>query len=358
MAQPEKIFKNCEFVVDKRKMKGIRHVRIEAKDNYEFGFRLGGALSKEFRRRSDENKKIYKREGMNYSKLLEISQKFIPAIKKTYPHLLKELRGMSDGSKIPFKDLLVMQCDEEFDYVQKCSSLAVKTKDGEIYLGHNEDWLKEYRNNGLVIVSGKIGKLRFLSLTYMGTLVGSSCGLNMHGLAFTGNSLNFARFRFGIPRSFSLRAILEAKNIKEAEKIIEKQKQSIASNTILVFRNSMIEDIEMFWINYDVFHGNKWIVHTNNPLVKKEQKKSNTERESIERYKKACEILSKKKNVTIETLKEVLRDHKSRICGHYNKKHLGMGVTIASVIIDPKKHWMEICHCNPCKNEYVRYNLK
>ncbi|MBM3228567.1 hypothetical protein FJZ20_01635 [Candidatus Pacearchaeota archaeon] len=340
--------------------KKIKYVKIEAENNYEFGFKLGKALSRNIKRRIRKNKKIYRRKGISYSQMMKGAKKFIPAIKKKYPLLLEELRGMSVGSKVPFEDLLVMQCEEELldFYVEKCTSLAVKTKNGEIYLGHNEDWLKEYLNNGMVVVSGRIGKLKFLSLTYMGALVGASCSLNYHGLAFTGNSLDFKRFRFGIPRNFSLRAILSTRNIKEAEKIIESKKQSIASNTLLVFKNTMMEDIERLWISYDVFHGHKWIVHTNNPLVKSEQNKSNTDPESVKRCKRAYEILSKKKSVTIETLKEVLRDHETGICGHYHRKHPTYGVTIASAIINPREQWIEVCHSNPCKHRYIRYNLK
>ena len=344
-------------------MKKLKHVKIEGKNNYDFGFKLGKKLSKEFRKRIFLNKKIYESDGMNYSKMVEESKKFIPAIKKIHPQFLKELEGMSAGSGVPFDDLLVMNCEEEIldFYVPKCSSLAVKTKKGEIFLGHNEDWIKDYRKDGLVVVSGKIGKLKFLSLTYIGSLVGASCGLNNYGLAFTGNSLNFERFRFGIPRSFISRFLIETKSLNEAEKFLESHKQSIASNILLVFKNSSMEDIEKLWINCDLFFGHKWIVHTNNPLVKKEQNKENTEDESVLRYKRAYEILSKEKNVTVETLKKVLRDHKNApygICGHDSKTERPFGITIASVIIDPKKQWMEVCHSNPCKNRYFRYYLR
>ncbi|MBU2612340.1 MAG: C45 family peptidase [Nanoarchaeota archaeon] len=344
-------------------MKKIKHFVIEGKDNYDFGFNLGKKLSKDFKKRISLNKKIYKSYGMDYQKMTDESKKFIPVIKKNCPKFLKEIEGMSEGSGVSFDDLFVMNCEEELldFYVPKCSSLAVKTKNGEIFLGHNEDWIKDYRNGGLVVVSGKIGGLKFLSLTYIGNLVGASCSLNNYGLAFTGNSLNFERFRFGIPRSFILRSLIETRTLKEAENLLESHKQSIASNILLVFKNSSMEDIEKLWMNCDLFFGNKWIVHTNNPLVKKEQNKGNTEDESVLRYKRAYEILSKEKDVTIESLKKVLRDHKNApygICGHDSKIERPFGVTIASVIIDSKKQWMEVCPGNPCRNKYFKYYLK
>ena len=95
---------------------------------------------------------------------------------------------------------------------------------------------------------------------------------------------------------------------------------------------------------------------SNHPLIKKYQSKKNTGKESIRRYNTAYKILANEKKLTINTLKKILSDHKTEICGHPGSK-LTWSVTIASTIINATDSWMEVSSGNPCKNKYKRYYL-
>lgn len=342
-------------------MPEIPHIKINAKNNNDFGFKLGETISAQIKSRIVKNKIAYSKRGTkNFNSLVKRSRNFLPELEREHPELVSELKGMSEGAEIPFNDLLVLNCEEEMldFFIPHCTSIATYTKNKEIIIGHNDDWLPEYRNNGLVLVQGRIKNKKFLALTYVGSLPGTSCGLNNAGMAFTVNSLDFRRFRYGIPRCFLLRELLEKNNIKEAEKIIIDPERSIAANTMMAKRNSSIEDVESLWKRFEVFHGNRWLIHTNHPLKKKEQNKRNTDKESIVRYNSVCQELSKEKNVTVKTIKNILKNHKNGICSHINTSHPKYGVTIGSAIINPVEMWMEVCHGNPCKNDYKRYYLK
>ena len=336
-------------------MQKIPFIKITAKDNYDFGFRLGKLLSKKIKLRIEKNKKIYYKKNT-----IQKAKNFLPNIKKRFSDLLTEAKAISSGAEVPFEDILVLNCEEEIldFFVPRCTSIAIYSNNKTMILGHNEDWLSTYKKDGLIMINGKVGLNKFLALSFIGQLPGTSCGLNAYGLAYTVNSLNLNRFCYGIPRNFLLRALLEAKTLKEAESIVTIPNRSINANTMLVWKNSTMEDIETLWHRYEIFYGNKCLIHTNHPLRKKDQHKNNTKKESIIRYKRVLELISNKRKISTNVIKTILKDHKAKICSHMDKKHSKYGVTIASAIINPNKKYMEVCHTNPCKNKYYKYKLK
>ncbi|MCX6799982.1 MAG: hypothetical protein NT091_02440, partial [Candidatus Falkowbacteria bacterium] len=112
-------------------MNHIPFVKIKAQDNFDFGFQLGQALSKQIKKRVKDNKILYKEERLkNFPDLIKIAQKFLPAVKKHYPKLLQELDGMSQGAGVDFNELLVLMCEEELlDFgIPHCTNIALKTK--------------------------------------------------------------------------------------------------------------------------------------------------------------------------------------------------------------------------------------
>ena len=342
--------------------RGIPLVKIEAKDNYEFGFKLGKALKKEIQYRLEKNKEIYKKKAYHaedFSKLVNKAKKFLPAIKRHFPQLLIEAKAMAEGAEVPFEELFVLICEEQIvDYkILHCTSVAIRTDDNKILHGNNEDWIPEYTKNGLVLIRGKIKNTRFLCLSYIGNMAGSSAGLNSYGLSYTDNSFVLRKFTYDVPRSFHLRALLEAKNPKNAIKILN-TKGSIGSNTTLVFSNKSITCVEELWNREEILGSKDFIIHTNHPLLLKDRTKINTPKESLIRYERAKEILLKEKNPNIKTLKRIFRDHKAKICEHHKRKNTPMSVsTIASIIMNPKDKWMMVCHKNPCNNKYKKYYL-
>ncbi|OGZ61278.1 MAG: hypothetical protein A2932_02050 [Candidatus Spechtbacteria bacterium RIFCSPLOWO2_01_FULL_46_10] len=338
-------------------MNHIPYIQIRAKDNFNFGLQLGKILSRQIRRRIRDNKILYKKERLkDFPDLVEEAKKFLPGINKYYPELLAELEGMSFGARVNVNELLVLMCEEELlDFgTTHCTNVALRTEEGVI-LGHNEDWLPAYKNNGLFVVKGQIKKHKFLSLSYIGGLSGTSCGMNKN-LCYTANSLDSGRFRYGVPVKFQMRALLGANTEQEVSKIDLKD-STIATNMVYAWGESRILDIEDFFGHHEKFYGAKFLVHTNHPVLKKDRTKINTQGESIARYNRAKEILLQKQKYDINTLKTILSDHVKDICGHLDKQRSSNSITIASVIMNPRKKCMEICWSNPCRNEYKSYKL-
>jgi hypothetical protein len=345
--------------------RGIPFIEINAKDNYEFGYKLGKALKERIHERLRKSKEFFRKKtanGKNFELLEKKAKRFIPALEKYFPHLLIEAQAMAKGAEVPFEKLFALMCENEIVeyimYPSHCTTVALRTKDNNILLGHNEDWFSEYRENGLYIAKAKIGKNKFLAVSYIGNLAGSAGGLNSNKLAFTDTSLFYNRFTYDIPRSFHLRALLEAKTPEQARKMLNIE-GSTGSNTLIVQSNSRIVDIEELWYCDKYFKSRNIFVHTNHPIQKKYQTKSNTKFESLIRYKRAYEIIKSEKEFTINTIKKILKDHKTNICGHLRKpaKIYSITRTIASYIMNPKEQWLMLCHGNPCKGKYVKYWL-
>ncbi|MFA6410809.1 MAG: carcinine hydrolase/isopenicillin-N N-acyltransferase family protein, partial [Candidatus Buchananbacteria bacterium] len=175
------------------------------------------------------------------------------------------------------------------------------------------------------------------------------------GLCFTANSLSAGRFRYGVPIKFQFRAILDSKTPRQAI-VNDLKKSSICGNTIYGWKDSQILDVEDFFGHHEIFNSQKFLVHTNHPIIKKDQTKENTTAESLKRYNRAKEILQQQKNCDLKILKKILKDHQAKICSHVKKPNF-WGATIASVIINPKEKWLEVCWSNPCQNKYTRYTL-
>ncbi len=343
--------------------RGIPFIEISAKDNEEFGYKLGKKLKKEIQYRLEKNKKLYHEASAwkkPFSHFVEESKKYLVPLEKNFPELLKEAKAIARGAEVPFEELFVIMCENEVvDFtILHCTSVAVRTKDNEILVGHNEDWFQEYTKWGLFLVKGKIGKNRFLATGFIGNLAGSSVGFNEAGVVHTDNSLMSARFTIGVPRSFHLRALLDAKDPKDALRILNKTGSAV-SNTMMAWSDRKLFDIEELWTKHRVFTNDEFLVHTNHPILKKYQTKKNSPAESRKRYKRAVEILSNEKELTIESIKKVLRDHKAKICEHRRKKdkYVMSAPTIASFIMNPRDKWIMVCCGQPCVNPYKKYYL-
>ena len=314
-------------------------------------------LNKEIKNRLTACKRLYKKLGLGkFQDLTQKALKFLPAIITHFPRLMVEAQAIGIGAGVKFEELLVLMCEEElFDMdIPKCTSIALKNG-RTVLIGHNEDWLNSYLHNGLYILKCKMGSHYSLSLNYIGSLPGSSSGMNANGLCFTANSLNAGRFRYGVPIKFQFRGILESPTLRDAAKA-DLRDSAIAGNTMYAWKSSRILDVEDYFGHHDKFYGKKFLIHTNHPILPEERSKKNTARESIRRYDRAKEIFAEEKKYDLQTLKKVLADHKAKICSH-PRRHRAWGPTIASVIMNPKEKWMEVCWGNPCRNKYVRYSL-
>ena len=336
----------------------IPYLEITASNHFDFGVKLGTKLRTNIQKRIASNKILYKKYfEKNFITLKLEATRFLPIIEELHPDILDEAKGLAKGAEVPFSEILVSLCEEELlEYnISRCTSVAFETKDGPL-LGHNEDWLPAYRNNGLYLVKGDIDGERFLALSYMATIPGGSCGMNDKGLAYSGNSISSKRFRIGLPRSIQLRSMLQAGSRQKVTAIGD-ERYSITGNELFAWANGLLYDVEDLFLHQERFISHQYLAHTNHPINQDDQTEVNTHRESVKRLEKVEEMLIANPVRTIETMKEILTEHSTGICGHPVKDDPYNGVTIGSILANPKKQWLEICYATPCDHEYIRYSL-
>ncbi|MHA1646564.1 MAG: C45 family autoproteolytic acyltransferase/hydrolase [Promethearchaeota archaeon] len=185
-------------------------------NHYQIGFKIG----EHFRERIHDAFNT----GVRIKSILEDDKKDPSRVNKAeslskqkFPEYIEEIKGIADGSQIPYRDILTINFMHlpPAKKVEDCSTLILKSTD-EIFLVHNED--HEYglgSHSYLVDVHTDDGS-SFISHCYPGCLPGLSFGCNQNGIAMSCNYVPDPINAIGITRVMFGRWILDAKNLNEA----------------------------------------------------------------------------------------------------------------------------------------------
>lgn len=280
-------------------------------------------------------------------------KKLTSTVEKFFPDYIEEVKGIGDGANQPFEQLLLFSFEEELSPGEKCSSLALKTKNN-IFFAHNEDW-----DLGLPLYMVKAkpkGKPAFISLANAGQFCGTVVGMNEYGFVYGGNSINTKLDFNGLPKVYCLRSFLECKTISDAVKIISKAKRAIGNNSVLVSRKQMsVATLEWSPQKFILKKCDK-VAHTNHFITKEmsAHQTTSTSRSSKARYDFLKTTLEKNEGMSLKEIKNIMSTHINSnfaICQH------GTYVTLASVIVDVNKRVFFVSHGNPCRHKYLKYEL-
>lgn len=160
--------------------------------------------------------------GKKYSNAL------LGCLKKSFPHLVEELAGLADGAGLHFNIMWYLSIRSELfafgmtnpgscTVPPGCSTIYYKYKNKDInWLFHNEDGDIAYKNRMFVLKQHCPSGVSFYSLVYPGFITGVGPSINSKGIIETTNFIGCKMPEEGIPRYFIGRAILEAKDLKEA----------------------------------------------------------------------------------------------------------------------------------------------
>ncbi|CAF1119911.1 unnamed protein product [Adineta steineri] len=179
----------------------------------------------------------------------KLHRDFLETTRSLYPWYWDELRGLADGSAIPFEQLLVLNFLNETRTAYRlleekkqlenetgekgCTTVLINRKDtNTLSLLHNEDHSTALYMTGYLveadIQSSKYDdgkrespKEKFIAYCYAGGIPGNAFGVNKHGFACTLNGLypNFVAHG-RLPRQIINRALLSVKNEEELDKLI------------------------------------------------------------------------------------------------------------------------------------------
>jgi isopenicillin-N N-acyltransferase-like protein len=243
-----------------------------------------------------------------------------------------------------------------------CTDVAI-ARDGRTVVGHNEDWIEDDIENMVVLDVTVPDGTRFLSLT--GAAYLPNCGLNSHGMALYGNTLYSADERAGVPNSFKLRWMLEARDRGEADARACMAGRARGSNHVLGQAGGHLWDIETSATRETTIEADEWLAHANHFVAESmrdvERSDSAGSRHRLER---ACELVRDglaRGDDPVALASAVLRDHANApwsICSHPLPDDAGHGPTTGSVVVEVEERRLHVCAGAPCENEYLLVTMK
>ncbi len=199
--------------------------------HYEVGKQIGSHFSKEI-----QSSRMALRDLLNaindiiksnpdvfYTPFLEASQNY-------FPDYIDELQGIADGSGLSFQDIFSSNIFMEVYYLYYelsgkkavqlpdnlgCSTLAY-SKDGKLFLAHNEDLFTSFLNSMYLVKLSVKGKPDILGLSYPGMLMGVPPSMNEAGIVQSGNDISGLHIEPSVPAAFHFRSVMDAQNLDDA----------------------------------------------------------------------------------------------------------------------------------------------
>jgi len=298
------------------------------------------------------------------------ARKYLPFAEEKFPQYVEEMHGIAEGAGVRFDDIAVLNVMEGVTvdalHLSKCTSMVVnqeRTRDGNVLIAHNEDWVPEDQEDVFFVLARPKDEPAFLAMTYGGLL--PNIGMNEMGIAQCCDSVYTSDRRIGIPRVLVSRAVLAARTPNEAIRCALTPRRAAGYNHVLIHESGEIYSVEVSARRFALLYGTKgYMVHTNHYLDREMQKIEEDPDELIStrvRYWRAYRLLEKTKLHTVETLKEITKDHVNypdSVCRHNTEgSPLEREKTIVSMILDLTNREIHAAWGNPCEGVYQTFRL-
>jgi isopenicillin-N N-acyltransferase-like protein len=297
---------------------------------------------------------------------------FLPAFEAFAPHLVEEIRGVAEGAGVPFGTALLVNVRAEVAGVRAgapassdgCTAFAVgrrATGAGGFLLGQNQDQAPEMEAFGVVVrVRPDRGPPAVMAT--FGGLVGYP-GLNGAGVAHFQNALANGVWRHGLPHYPLKRVLLEQETVEACLGVFDRAPLASCGNYVLGDGRGRLVDVEATPDGYEVLAPERdVVVHTNHfrgPRFASGERLLGSLPDSAPRFERMRALLAAHHGrVTLETVKQALRDHQGSpgaICRHDPERPMK---TIASIIAEPDARRLHVARGNPCESEYVTYDVE
>ena len=319
---------------------------------------IGAAVGETFRDKILESVLWRKENIPNYKELRRKSQNHFLETLQYFPRYIEELTATAIAANVGLMDLFFANTRSLYDagitsekgeliIHDRCTTLVSFGKNGPI-IGQNEDWDIDNIDD-LYILKASIGDTKFIGINYINELPGTSASMNNWGLVQGINEVHQKEV-MGIPKNFLARAVLECKNLNEAENLIRKAKQDTGFNHVLV-QGNRVKDIEIAGGKINVYETeNEPYVHTNHFLSELKKHETYHTKSSEHRYEKAIKLVSN--NMNENDIIKILSDHSDNeypICRHDS--------TMATLLFTPEDRKLQISYGPACRGEFTAYTL-
>jgi len=298
------------------------------------------------------------------------SRKYIPFVEEHYPQYVEEMQGLSKGANVEYDEICVVNAMEAVTsdalHLTKCTSIGVNqqsTENGNVLIAHNEDWTPDDEADVYIVHAQPNDEPSFLAMSYGGLL--PNIGFNSCGIAQCCDSVYPDDSRIGIPRVVYSRAVLASRSLAEAIRSILVPQRAAGYNHLIAHESGELYNIETSARQFGMIYGEVGhLVHTNfylDPIMKRLEDEPEELISARVRYFRAQRLLQAKNCHTVDTLKDILKDHVNypdSICNHgIDKNVLNSEKTIVAIIMDLTNRQMHAAWGSPCKGTYYTFQL-
>jgi hypothetical protein len=198
-----------------------------------------------------------------------------------FPQYIAELEGMAEGSGRPFEEIFAVNLRGEFAGlialarptdgttaadIQGCTDCLVLTPDAAL-IGHNEDGPPAGYGNMYVVRVAVDDCPTFTALCYPGFLPGNAFGFNESGILHSINNVAPRPIKVGLSRHFLARALLDARTLDDAIRVITTSKRASGFNyNIGSLSERRVVSVEVSPEGHHVHEVQGYYLHTNHYL--------------------------------------------------------------------------------------------
>jgi isopenicillin-N N-acyltransferase-like protein len=329
---------------------------------YAIGLDVGRAVRDQIQTAAASTRADFARS--NDERVVERIGAYLAATERVAPEVVAELRGMADGSGVPFAELFVMnataELNQEVGRFEECTVAGVTqsgTADGSVLLAHNEDATAGWADLTYLIRAEPDDAPAFAAFTYAGLLLHQ--GVNAAGLASVGNALYARDAHPGIPKLFLYRRAIAQRTIEDAIRAVTDPTRAFGNNHLFANADGDVYDVEVSGCDWALHHaGNRFLVHANHFVSPdlahldrdEDLLNSRLRQKRIERL-----IDAAWGTITPGSLRAIVSDHANypkSVCKHHTPdSDLDYG-TIGSLVIDVSTRTLWACSGNPCRAEW------
>jgi hypothetical protein len=308
-------------------------------------------------------------------KYKEVASEFETNIEKYYPEILEMIKGISDTTKVDYKDLIFVNC--LLEYSLKCSAFGAtgaSTKEGKPLIAMNADEGKAVQKYYVTINLKPENAYNFTAVFITG-MIFPVFGMNEHGLALASLALfldNDSLSKIRLPFFLKLSVIHNCKTVSEAKEVFDKIPPSgMGTATYIADSNQLLVQEESSILKKTVVYDNGTHHTANFPSSKELQEYVKLDKlddiiffYAKNRHRRIGDSLKKNEGQLDEELfYKIISDHGSpeddsvnkSVCVHpENTKGIK---TCASIILSPRDKTMKVFEGNPCKNKVKKYEF-
>jgi len=312
--------------------------------------------------------------GLDWDEVTDYARRYEPIISDYDQSLIEEMRGIAEGARVEFKDILAINVRTEVMYglgelrAAECSAFAALPEavaNGHTLLGQNWDWHPAALDCCVVLSIQQQEGPSILTVVEAGLL--AKMGMNSEGLGVATNALvsDIDRGEPGIPYHVMLRTILNSRTFDEAVKKVQSAKRASSANYLIAEAGGTAVDLEtapggaehVFCIepvDGVVGHANCFIAPdvTITDETERLRPLGKIRQRTIE-----CHLRSAPGGIEAEYMKDVLTDHENHphsLCRHPLEEISPMerSATVASVVMDLEERRMWVSDGQPCSHPY------